>query len=444
MKKLDENLTQGLCRITPSGSLRGTIRVPGDKSISHRALMLASLAEGISVVRGFLESSDCIATLNAFHKLGVESEHRPDCLLIHGRGMKRFHPPREILDMGNSGTGTRLLLGILAGQDFSATVTGDSSLRSRPMRRVTEPLTRMGATFTPLEEGFDLPLRVEGGNLRGIEYRSPVASAQVKSALLLAGLFAEGLTAVEEPALSRDHTERMLETFGVKMERKNLRCVVQGGQTLAAREVRIPGDFSSAAFFMVAAAILPGSDLVIREVGVNPTRTGLLHVLRAMGAHITLRHMKYFGAEPVADIHVTYAPLQGTRVEGETVVRMIDEFPIFAVAAACASTPSVVTGAEELRVKESDRIAVIVEEMKKFGAVLHERPDGFEVSGGADLTGARCFAHGDHRVAMSLAVAGLAAKGETWVQGTAPVATSFPGFFQILSDLTGGQVENHT
>ncbi|MFB3787099.1 MAG: 3-phosphoshikimate 1-carboxyvinyltransferase [bacterium] len=441
MKKLDDSLLQGGYRILPSGALRGAIRVPGDKSISHRAVMLASLAEGTSLVRGFLESADCIATLNAFQKLGIESEHQSGCLAIHGRGLRRFSPPREILDMGNSGTGARLLLGILSGQPFSATITGDSSLRGRPMKRVTEPLSRMGAKFTRLDEGFDLPLRVEGGALHGIEFQSPVASAQVKSALLLAGLFAQGRTVVEEPALSRDHTERMLETFGVTVERGRLRCAVSGGQTLTARDVRIPGDFSSAAFFMAAAAIRPGSDLVIQEVGVNPTRTGLLHALRAMGAHITLRHLKYFGAEPVADIHVNYAPLHGTRVEGELVVRMIDEFPIFAVAAACASSPSVVTGAEELRVKESDRIAVIVEELGKFGVGLREYPDGFEVRGGTDLTGAQCFAHGDHRVAMGLSVAGLAAKGETWIQGTAPVATSFPGFFDLLNELSGGRVE---
>jgi len=442
MKNLDESLMQGEYRVLPSGALCGSIRVPGDKSISHRAVMLASLAEGTSLVRGFLEGSDCAATLNAFQKMGVASERREDCLAIHGRGLRCFTPPRDILDMGNSGTGTRLLLGILAGQPFSATVTGDSSLRGRPMKRVTEPLTRMGAKFTRLEEGSDLPLRVEGGPLRGIEFPSPVASAQVKSALLLAGLFAEGRTAVEEPALSRDHTERMLETFGVTVERGRLRCAVTGGQTLTARDVWIPGDFSSAAFFMVAAAIRPGSDLVIQEVGVNPTRTGLLHALRAMGAHITLRHQKYFGAEPVADIHVIHSPLRGTRVEGDLVVRMIDEFPIFAVAAACASTPSVVTGAEELRVKESDRIAVIVGELGKFGVELREHPDGFEVRGGTELTGAKCFAYGDHRIAMGLSVAGLAAKGETWIQGAAPVATSFPGFFDLLNDLTGGRVEH--
>ncbi len=437
----DDYLSQGAYRIQPADPLRGTIRVPGDKSISHRAVMLGALAEGDTIINGFLESEDCVATLNAFRQMGIEHERTADGLVIHGQGLRGLRQPDGVLDMGNSGTGTRLLLGILAGQDFTATLTGDSSLRSRPMGRVTIPLAQMGASFDGGERGTKLPLTVRGGNLKGIGYQTPVASAQVKSAILLAGLFADGCTQVTEPGPSRDHTERMLETLGVKIDYGERTCTLEGGQTLHTGEVWVPGDLSSAAFFLVAASIVPGSDLTIERVGINPTRTGIIDVLNEMGANITLTNQRAFGAEPVADIRVRQTPLEGVRISGETVVRMIDEFPIFSVAAAFACTPSTVEGAEELRVKESDRIAVMVEQLKRFGADMTEREDGFEITGNAKLRGTECVSHGDHRIAMSLSVAGLAAHGETVVRGTAPVATSFPGFCDLLRDISGGKIQ---
>jgi len=439
---MDNPLLRGVCRVKRSAPLCGSVRVPGDKSISHRAVMLASLAQGDSTIKGFLESEDCVATLKAFERMGAAWERRGGDLIVQGRGAQGLREPDDVLDMGNSGTGTRLLLGVVTGQDFAATLTGDSSLRSRPMKRVIEPLSLMGARFLGRENGGKLPLTVCGGALKGIHYRTPVASAQLKSAVLLAGLFAEGETCVEEPGPSRDHTERMLRTFGVNVHTEGLTHTLQGGPQLHSREITVPGDISSAAFFLTAAAIVPGSDLLIESVGVNPTRTGILDVLREMGANITLENERSCGAEPIADIRIRYAPLRGVRIGGDLVVRMIDEFPIFAVLAASAATPSIVEGAEELRVKESDRIAAIVEELNRMGASLSERPDGFAAAGGAKFRGAECGSRGDHRIAMSLAVAGLASSGETVVHGTAPIATSFPDFFALCQCLSPGSVEN--
>lgn len=439
----DEHLTTGSYRVKRASAITGDIRVPGDKSISHRAVMLASLACGQTVIHGFLESEDCIATLHSFEQMGISSHKQGDQLIIHGKGLAGLTPPNQMLDMGNSGTGIRLLLGILSGQEFPVVVTGDSSLRKRPMKRVTEPLQRMGASFIRLDQEAELPLRVEGGKLQGIQYQSTVASAQIKSAILLAGLFADGTTEVEEPALSRDHTERMMQTFGVSLNRTQLRCSIAGRQELrGGTSVMVPGDLSSAAFFIVAASCIPGSDLMIREVGINPTRTGILDVLKQMGARIYLHNKKYFGAEPVADIQVQYAPLKGIEVSGETVVRMIDEFPIFAVAAALADSSTLVTQAQELRVKESDRISAMAHELKKFGIQMNELVDGFSIEGGARLRGAECFSHGDHRVAMSLTVAGLCAEGETRVSGIGSISTSFPSFYELMNQVSCGKVES--
>ncbi len=437
----DTSLSQGAYKITPAGPLKGTIQAPGDKSISHRAVMLASLANGASTIEGFLESGDCVATLRAFQQMGIHSERVGHTIRIDGAGLRGLREPDDVLDMGNSGTGARLLLGVLAGQPFASTLTGDESLRSRPMRRVTEPLARMGAQFIGRENNEKLPLTVRGGSLTGFEYESPVASAQVKSAILLAGLFADGETAVREPGPSRDHTERMLETFGATLDREDRRCALRGGQELKGCDVNVPGDISSAAFFLVAASIVPDSELVIQDVGVNPTRTGILDVLCDMGADITLENERAYGAEPVADLRVRYAPLQGVRVVGDRVVRMIDEFPIFAVAAAFASSPSTVEEAHELRVKESDRISAIVEEFGRFGIEMSEREDGFTVAGNAAPRGCAGSSRGDHRIAMSLTVCGLAARGETIVRGTAPISTSFPNFFDLLQQITPGSVE---
>ncbi|MBI1390397.1 MAG: 3-phosphoshikimate 1-carboxyvinyltransferase [bacterium] len=434
------SLEQGVCIVRRSGGLTGRIRVPGDKSISHRAVMMSSLADGVSAISGFLESEDCIATLRAFEAMGVRSEQREDALVIHGRG-GALSEPDDVLDMGNSGTGSRLLLGVLAGQDFCAALTGDASLRGRPMARVTEPLSRMGARFMGRDGGRKLPLMTQGGGLKGIEYASPVASAQIKSAILLAGLFAEGKTTIVEPGPSRDHTERMLRSYGVEVQSENGRVSLRGGQTLRTRDLDVPGDPSSAAFFTIGALITPESDLILENVGINPTRTGLYDVLLDMGADIAFENERLCGDEPVADLHVRHSPLRGVRVGGDTVVRMIDEFPIFSVAAAFAEGESTVEGAEELRVKESDRIAVMVGLLGRMGARIEERPDGFTVSGGAPLSGAQTDSKGDHRVAMSAAIAALNASGDTLIRGIAPIATSFPGFFDLLNQTAPGCAE---
>ncbi|MDX9755269.1 MAG: 3-phosphoshikimate 1-carboxyvinyltransferase [bacterium] len=437
----EDHIYEGCCKIGPGGALRGTIRVPGDKSISHRAIMLSAIAQGESVIRGFLESEDCLATLKIFTQMGIDFSQEGDVLRIYGRGLSGLREPDHFLDMGNSGTGARLMMGILAGQPFATFLIGDSSLRKRPMGRVTEPLSRMGARFIGRENGTKLPLAIQGGHLKGISYQSPVASAQVKSALLLAGLYAQGVTTLVEPGPSRDHTERMLKTFGYPIETEERSCTVSGPcGDVQGLKLDVPGDFSSAAFFMVAASILPGSDLLIESVGINPTRTGLLDVLQEMGADLTLENQRMSGAEPVADIRVRSHELHGTTIGGETVVRMIDEFPIFAVAAAKATTPSIVKEAEELRVKESDRIAVIVRVLRRMGVTIEEMPDGFAVQGNSELTGSSCASFGDHRIAMSLAIAGLAARGETVIQGIASVSTSFPHFFSLLETISPGSV----
>ncbi|RJP21096.1 MAG: 3-phosphoshikimate 1-carboxyvinyltransferase [Candidatus Omnitrophota bacterium] len=430
----NNHLLQGSYRVKPARPLKETCKIPGDKSISHRAVMISSLAQGKSRIKGFLEGEDCLATLNAFRQMGIASQKSESEIIITGNGLYGLREPDNVIDMGNSGTGARLLLGILAGQSFASMLTGDVSLRSRPMGRITKPLAEMGAFFIGRDENIKLPLAVRGGNLHAIDYPMPVASAQVKSALLLAGLFAEGITVVHEPGPARDHTERMLKTFGVTIAKTENSYSIWPDQLLEGQEIEVPADFSSAAFFIVAASIIPESDLIIENVGINPTRTGLLDVLCAMGADITVQNQRNYGVEPVADIRIRYAPLRGVIVSGDAVVRMIDEFPIFAVAAAFATTPSTVKEAAELRVKESDRIAVIVGELRKMGVELAEREDGFEVMGGARLQGADCFSGGDHRIAMSLAIAGLAAEGETTIHGVASIATSFPNFFQLLSD----------
>lgn len=404
------------------------------------------MAPGESRITGFLPSQDCIATLNAFTAMGVTyQEPSPQHLVIQGVGTSGLQEPEDLLDMGNSGTGTRLLMGVLAGQSFCATLTGDSSLRKRPMARVAGPLRDMGAIILGRDGDNKLPLSVRGGQLKPIGYTTPVASAQIKSAILLAGLFADGVTSVTEHGPSRDHTERMLTSFGVELDQKPGYVAIEGGQPLIPRDLEVPGDISSAAFFIVAASIVPESDLIIENIGINPTRTGIIDVLAKMGARIAYQNQRFMGNEPVADIHVQSAQLQGVTVSGDEVVRMIDEFPVFAVAAAFAEGGSTVKDAEELRVKESDRISVIVQELGKMGVTIDERPDGFSVEGGQAVQGAHCLSHGDHRIAMSLAVAALNAQGETRIQGTAPVATSFPGFAALLNDLAPGSIheEDH-
>jgi len=421
--------------VEPGGALRGHVRVPGDKSISHRAIMLGSLAEGVTEVSGFLQGEDALATLQAFRDMGVRIEG-PDNgrVVIHGVGMHGLQAPAGPLNVGNSGTSMRLLAGLLAGQSFNSTLIGDPSLSGRPMRRVTEPLAEMGAVIGTTEEGT-APLNVCGEQpLHGIHFDMPVASAQVKSCLLLAGLYAEGRTCVTEPAPTRDHTERMLTGFGYAVEREGSTACVQGGGKLTATAVEVPADISSAAFFMVGASISEGSDIVLEHVGINPTRTGVINILRQMGADITLSNEREVGGEPVADIRVRSAPLKGIRIPEDQVPLAIDEFPVLFVAAACAEGETVLTGAKELRVKESDRIQVMADGLQTLGVNAQPTADGMVIQGGGagcSLGSGRVESHDDHRIAMAFAMAALRANGPVIINNCANVNTSFPGFVAL-------------
>lgn len=413
----------------PGGQPGGVVRVPGDKSISHRAVMLAALAEGRTRITGFLDSADCLATLAAFEAMGVAARREAGALLIDGAGLHGLAAPAAPLDVGNSGTSMRLLAGLLAGQAFDSELTGDASLRRRPMGRVIEPLRQMGADIAG-SEGGTAPLRITGGRrLHGIDYPLPVASAQVKSCLLLAGLYAEGETRITEPAPCRDHTERMLEAFGADIERADAAVRLRPGVPLRAGELAVPADLSSAAFFLVAAAITPGAELTLEAVGVNPTRAGVLTILRAMGADIAERAPRTLGGEPVADLHVRGGGLKGIEIDPELVPLAIDEFPALFVAAACAEGTTTLRGAAELRVKESDRIAVMAEGLAALGVATETYEDGIRITGGP-LSGGSVDSHGDHRVAMAFAVAAGQAQAPVTVHDTANVETSFPGFVE--------------
>ncbi len=419
--------------VEPGGALRGRLRVPGDKSISHRSIMLGSLAEGTTEVYGFLEGEDSLATLQAFRAMGVKIDGpQQGRVTIHGVGMYGLKRPEGPLYLGNSGTSMRLLAGLLAGQSFATEMTGDASLSKRPMKRVTEPLSRMGAHIETTQQGT-APLRVRGGcRLKSVSYEMPVASAQVKSCLLLAGLYAEGRTCVTEPAPTRDHTERMLRGFGYHVETRGSTVCVEGGGRLVGTNIDVPADISSAAFFVVGASIAAGSDLVLEHVGVNPTRTGILHILRQMGADIELLNEREAGGEPVADIRVRASRLRGIRIPEELVPLAIDEFPALFIAAACAEGETVLTGAEELRVKESDRIQVMADGLRAVGIDARPMPDGMIVRGGA-MTGGRIASHSDHRIAMSFAIAALRAEGTVMINDCANVNTSFPGFVELAA-----------
>ncbi|WHZ18452.1 MAG: 3-phosphoshikimate 1-carboxyvinyltransferase [Rhodanobacteraceae bacterium] len=416
---------------SPARALHGEIAVPGDKSISHRAIMLSALADGVSRIRGFLEGEDTRATARIFGQMGVQVETPADGeRIVHGVGLHGLHAPDGALDCGNSGTAMRLLAGVMAGQAFDCVLIGDASLSKRPMRRVTEPLARMGASIDTADGGTP-PLRVHGGRrLRGIDYASPVASAQVKSAVLLAGLYAEGETSVTEPRPTREYTERMLAAFGWPITFGPGRARLSGGHALRAIDIDVPADFSSAAFFIVAATLVPGSELVLRGVGMNPRRVGLLHVLRAMGADIAEENRRDAGGEPVADLVVRHALLHGIEVPVGHVADMIDEFPILFVAAACAEGATTIRGAAELRVKESDRIAVMAAGLRALGIRVEETPDGAVIEGGR-LGGGAVDSHGDHRCAMSFVVAGAVAAADVTIADCANVATSFPGFVEL-------------
>ncbi|MEE4191825.1 MAG: 3-phosphoshikimate 1-carboxyvinyltransferase [Halieaceae bacterium] len=426
--------------IHPGGALHGEARVPGDKSISHRSIMLGSLAEGETRVRGFLEGEDALATLAAFRAMGVTIE-RPDegQVVIQGVGLHGLSAPAGPLDLGNSGTSIRLMSGLLAGQAFDTELTGDASLCSRPMGRVMTPLSQMGARIQG-SDGERPPLHITGGqSLRGIHYDLPMASAQVKSCVLLAGLYAEGRTSVTEPAVTRDHTERMLRGFGYQVERDSEGIIsLAGGGRLQGCEIDIPGDISSAAFFMVAATIAPGSDLLLTHVGMNPTRTGILELLRLMGADITVQDETEVGGEPVADLHIRSASLQGIEIPEHLIPLAIDEFPVLFVAAACAEGRTVLRGAEELRVKESDRIAAMAEGLATLGVAAEVLDDGIIIDGFGDagsFGGGEVHSHHDHRIAMSFAVAALRASDRVLVSEADNVATSFPGFDALARGL---------
>ena len=431
-------------RVRPPRRLDGAISVPGDKSISHRAMLLGAIAGGRTEVTGYLEGADCLATIAGVRALGVEVTRKgPGHYLVDGAGLDGLREPEDVVDCGNSGTMARLLVGLLAGQPFCTTLTGDASMRRRPMGRVAEPLRRMGATVLGRGDGALLPLTVRGRRpLRAIAHTSPVASAQVKTAILLAGLWADGPVSVREPAVSRDHTERMLGGFGATLDVADApggdrTVTVQPGPTLRGQGLAVPGDISSAAFFLVAAAIMGAAHLVVRGVGVNPTRTGILDALDAMGARIEARPAPGAAAEPAADLIVTSGPLRGADIGGALIPRLIDEVPALAVAAAMASGTTRIRDARELRVKESDRIRAVASQLGRLGVRVSEAPDGLTIEGGRRLIGAVVDSAGDHRMAMALVVAGLVAEGETVVEDTACIATSFPGFVEAVNALAG-------
>ncbi len=427
-------------------SLKGTVRVPGDKSMSHRAVMFSSLANGTSHVTGLLEGEDVMATLAAFRAMGVEADGPNNgTLTVQGVGMRGLKEPEQDLDMGNSGTAMRLMTGILAAQNFASKLVGDESLSGRPMRRVTVPLTSMGARCATDENGCP-PIHIRGvEKLEPITYKLPMASAQIKSAVLLAGLYADGETSVTEPAPTRDHTERMLKAYGYDCETEKLNeqastIRLSGGGELTATNIDIPSDISSAAFFMVAASIVSGSKLTLEHVCVNPTRTGIIDILKSMGADIRLVNPRAVGGEPVADIEVRYVGLKGCEIDPNLVPLAIDEFPVICIAAACAKGQTVVSGAEELRHKESDRISAMVEGMRNIGVEVEERRDGMVITSGT-IKGGEVESHHDHRIAMSFAIAGAVSEGDIIIDGAETVATSFPNFVE-LANVAGLNIES--
>jgi 3-phosphoshikimate 1-carboxyvinyltransferase len=426
-------------RVRPTRRLAGSADVPGDKSVSHRAALLGALAGGTTEIHGYLEAEDCLRTITAVQALGAEVTRKgPGQYRIEGCGRHGLREPTDVIDCGNSGTSARLLVGVLAGQPFWTMLTGDESLRTRPMGRVAEPLRRMGAAVVGRAGGTKLPLAVKGTRpLRAITHDSPVASAQVKSAVLLAGLYADGPVSVTEPAPSRDHSERMLRQFGVELVTGDRSVTLTPGD-LRASTVSVPGDISSAAFLLVAAALIGDPGVTVRRAGVNPTRTGVLDVLQAMSANLRIDPVPAAGAaEPAADIAMSASELKGASIGGALIPRLIDEIPVLAIAAARARGVTTVGDAAELRVKESDRIAALARELGKMGVVVRERPDGMTIEGPQRFRGARVTSGGDHRVAMALAVAGLVADGETIVEDTACVATSFPQFAAMVNALAG-------
>ena len=422
-------------KLAYSGPIRGEISVPGDKSISHRAVMFGALAKGTTEVTHFLQGADCLSTIDCFRRMGIDIENTPSRILVHGKGLGGLTAPSAALDVGNSGTTLRLISGILAGQDFKVLLDGDASIRRRPMKRIMTPLSMMGADIESLKGNGCAPLSIAGRPLHAIHYQSPVASAQVKSCVLLAGLYADGTTRVTEPALSRNHTELMLHFFGAQVLSEGTTASIQPSPTLEGRFIQVPGDISSAAYFIAAALLIPGSEVLIRNVGVNPTRDGILRVCQAMGADITRLNERSDSGEPTADLLVRHSSLRGTVIEGDLIPTLIDELPVIAVMAALAKGTTVIRDAAELKVKESDRIQVMTENLTRMGADVEATEDGMIIHGGSSLQGTIIDSHQDHRVAMSFAVAALAAEGETEIRDADCVSISYPEFYQDLASL---------
>ncbi|WP_077213794.1 3-phosphoshikimate 1-carboxyvinyltransferase [Bacillus dakarensis] len=416
-------------------NLSGTLTIPGDKSISHRSVMFGALAEGTTTVTNFLSGEDCLSTISCFRKLGVEIKQEDETLIIHGKGFKGLVEPGEILDVGNSGTTIRLMLGILSGQSFFSTLVGDSSIAKRPMTRVTIPLKSMGASIDGRNNGEFTPISVRGGSLKGITYELPVASAQVKSAILLAGLQAEGETVIIEPSKTRDHTERMIKQFGGEVEVDNLTITVKGGQAFKATDVQVPGDISSAAFFLVAGAIVEDSEITLKNVGLNPSRTGIIDVMLSMGAELTISNEHPEAFEPMGDLTIKTSNLKGTTIEGDIIPRLIDEIPVIALLATQAEGVTVIKDAEELKVKETNRIDTVVNELKKLGANIEATSDGMIIYGKTPLTGGTVSSHGDHRIGMMLAVAALLSDKEVFLENGEAISVSYPSFFSHLDSL---------
>lgn len=423
-------------QLMPIQSLNGTIKVPGDKSISHRAVMFGSIAEGKTTINGFLTGEDCLSTISCFKKLGVNIVQENEHVTVEANGISGLHPPSEDLYVGNSGTTIRLMLGILANTPFTSVLTGDDSIAKRPMNRVTKPLKQMGAEINGNDSGNKVPLQIKGGNVKGIHYNSPIASAQVKSAIILAGLEGEGTTSVTEPLKSRDHTERMLEAFGAKVKSNSLTVSIEGGQQLKGTHIEVPGDISSAAFFLVAGAIVPNSTITLQKVGLNPTRTGILDVLNDMGAQISYQNVNEEASEPYGDLVIKTSSLKGAVIKGDVIPRLIDEIPIIALAATQAEGQTIIQDANELRVKETDRIETVVNELKKMGAEIKATEDGMIINGKTSLKGTSVQSHGDHRIGMMLSIASCIAEGDTTLDQSQAVAVSYPSFFDQLKDLS--------
>ncbi|MCK4519023.1 MAG: 3-phosphoshikimate 1-carboxyvinyltransferase [Candidatus Omnitrophica bacterium] len=415
--------------------ITGQVVVPADKSISHRSVILGAISRGRTEIYNFLDSEDCLWTVDVFKRLGVEIERAKQSLIVKGRGLRGLKKAAGELYFGNSGTGLRLTAGVLSGSPFVSTLTGDNSLSQRPMKRITAPLRQMGAIITGKEDADCLPLEIKGRGLRAIDYQSPIASAQVKSSILLAGLYAEGRTTITEPSKSRDHTERMLARFGADLKVEGLKVSLRPGRELAADKVEIPSDISSASFFMIAAAILKNSELCLKRVGINPTRTGIIEVLESMEADIQITNMSSDSFEPQADIIVKSKDLKPFKIEGNLIPRLIDEIPVLMVAATQANGKSIIKDAAELRVKETDRINSMVCGLRKLGASVNVAGNDVIIKGPTALRGGVVSSFGDHRTAMSMIIAGLAAEGETTIMDTACIKTSFPGFMDIISKL---------